>query len=189
MVKEFVSYVSTDMFGHTGCVNFLQKHTTKAMGSVIWQRSGMTNSRQRALALARDVDDRLDRRLIVAAFTQGEYQPDSVQSVEEGLIGLLRRYERREQREKGHDLRIPIVPVGIEYVHGNRGLVLSRPIGWLMKHIPYFPKWVVPAFGSEIVVRFGELQYFDDRSAREITEVVMKDAAKLSGIPYEVESQ
>lgn len=188
VVKEFISYVSTDNYGHAGGVNFLQEQATKAMGSVIWHRTGMDNPRQRAVALARDVEDRLERRLIVAAFTQGEYQPFSVKSVEEGLIGLLRRYELRDQKRKGHELRIPITAVGIEYAHRDDGeFRQSKFAQWLADHIPYFPTWIVPAMGSTVTVRFGETHYFDSLNSRELTEKIMREAATLSRIPYEAD--
>jgi 1-acyl-sn-glycerol-3-phosphate acyltransferase len=181
---ELICYVSTDQFGHNRVVNFAQKCLTRALGSVIWQEKGTANVRRRAVALARDVEDRLDRRLIVAAFTQGEYQPFSVESVEDSLIGLLRRYEVKRLREKGHELRIPIVPVGIEYSHDGRGLELSSFVRWLASHVPYFPTWVIPAIGTHITVRFGEPRYFDGRTAAEVTDLVMREAAALSKIPY-----
>jgi hypothetical protein len=187
-IGEFISYVSTDAFGHSKLVNFLQRQATRFLGSVIWQESGIANTRQRAVVLAQDVEDKLDRRLIVAAFTQGEFQYDAVDSVEEGLIGLLRRYEARHLRDKGHELKIPIVPVGIEYQYGKKGLVLSRFFGWMIRHVPYFPNWAIPAFGSKIVVKFGEPQYFDGRGAKVLTHIVMREAARLSNIPFNVES-
>ena len=187
-IGEFISYVSTDAFGHSKFVNFVQRQATRSLGSVIWQESGIANTRQRAVVLAHDVEDKLDRRLIVAAFTQGEFQFDAVESVEEGLIGLLRRYEARHLRDKGHELKIPIVPIGIEYQYGKKGLALSRSFGWMIRHIPFFPNWAVPAFGSKIIVRFGEPHYFDGRGAKVLTHIVMREAAKLSNIPFSVES-
>ncbi|MDA1280473.1 MAG: hypothetical protein O3B95_10635 [Chloroflexi bacterium] len=188
VTDEFITYVSTDSFGHNRYVNWVQKQLTRALGSVIWQEHGLDNPRHRAVLLARDVDDRLDRRLIVAAFTQGEYQPDSVNTVEDGLLGLLRRYERRHQSQKTHELRIPVVPVGIAYDYHGQGLKFSRSIRWLADHVPLFPNWSVPALSSSITVRFGEPHYFDGRSAGELTEVVMRKAAELSGIPYKVKA-
>ena len=91
---EFVSFVSTDSFGHGRCVNWLQKQLTRSLGSVIWHQRGLVRARHRAVLLARDVDDRLNRSLNVAAFAQGEYQPYSVNTIEDGLLGLLARYER-----------------------------------------------------------------------------------------------
>ena len=73
---ELISFVSTDSFGHNGVINFIQKNATAAMGTVIWHEEGIHNPRKRAIVLAKDVEDRLDRRLITAAFTQGEYQYD-----------------------------------------------------------------------------------------------------------------
>ena len=164
----------------------VQKHLTRALGSVIWQESGIANERARAVALARDVEDRLDRRLIVAAFTQGEYQYDSVDSIEDGLIGLLRRYDVRHLKKKGHEVRIPIVPVGIEYDRKGKGLKQSGVGKWMSKHVPLFPNWTIPGFRTKIVVRFGKPHYFDGQSPREMTELVMEEAARLSNIPYNV---
>ena len=185
--REFISFISTDSFGHNRPINFLQKHATKATGAVIWNESGITNPRRRAVALANDIEDRLDRRLIVAVFTQGEYQQDSVESIEEGLIGLLHRYEKRNLAQKGHELRIPIVPVGIEYDRSGHGFVQSRIFHWLSKHVPFTPNWTIPGFGTRVTVRFGSTHYFEDLSPRDLTEKIMREAASLSGIPYEAD--
>lgn len=182
---EFVSFVSTDSFGHNRPINFLQKHATKATGAVIWNESGIANPRKRAVALANDIEDRLDRRLIVAVFTQGEYQQDSVTSIEEGLVGLLQRYEKRHLAQKGHELRIPIVPVGIEYDRGGRGYERSTMFHWLFKYVPFTPNWTIPGFRTRVTVRFGSTHYFENLSARVLTEKIMEEAANLSGIPYE----
>ena len=184
--KEFVSFVSTDSFGHNGVINFVQEKMTTAIGTVIWHEAGIGNPRKRAVVLAKDVDDRLDRRLITAAFTQGEYQYDSVESIEEGLIGLLKRYESRHLKQKGHELRIPIVPVGIEYNRSGKGLEQSAVGKWLLKWIPFTPNWTIPALRTRITVRFGTAHYFEGQSARELAEEVMKEAAALSRIEFEV---
>ncbi len=184
--SEFISFVSTDSFGHNGPINFVQKKITSAVGTVIWQEGGIANPRKRAIALARDVEDRLERRLIIAAFTQGEYQYDSVESIEEGLIGLLKRYESRHLKQKGHELRIPIVPVGIEYDRKGKGLEQSAVGKWISKWIPFTPNWTIPALRTQITVRFGTPHYFDGQTAREMAEIVMEEAAELSGIPYKV---
>ena len=186
VVQEFISFVSTDSFGHNGVINYVQKKTTSAMGSVIWHEDGIDNPRKRAVALAKDVEDRIDRRLITAVFTQGEYQYDSVTSIEYGLIGLLERYETRHLMRKGHELRIPIVPVGIEYERKGKGLEQSTVGKWISKWIPFTPNWTIPAARTKIIVRFGSPHYFEGQSPREMTEVVMKEAAVLSNIPYEV---
>jgi hypothetical protein len=183
--KEFISFVSTDSFGHNKLINFIQKTWTTAIGTVVWHEDGIDNPRKRAVALAKDVEDRLDRRLITAAFTQGEYQFDSVESIEEGLIGLLKRYESRYLKQKGHELKIPIVPVGIEYNRGGRGLQQSAVGRWVSKWIPFTPNWTVPAFRTRVTVRFGSPHYFEGQSARELAVEVMKEAAVLSGIEYE----
>ena len=184
---ELISFVSTDSFGHNGVINFIQKNATAAMGTVIWHEEGIGNPRKRAIVLAKDVEDRLDRRLITAAFTQGEYQYDSVKSIEEGLIGLLKRYETRHLKQKGHELKIPVVPVGIEYDRKGKGLEQSAVGKWITRWIPFTPNWTIPALRTKIIVRFGTPQYFENQTPRELTESVMKEAARLSNIPYEVD--
>ena len=181
---EFISFVSTDSFGHNGVINYLQKKMTSAMGTVIWREKGIGNPRKRAVALAKDFEDRLDRRLITAVFTQGEYQYDSVESIEDGLIGLLKRYESRHLKQKGHELRIPIVPVGIEYDRKGKGLERSAVGKWVSKWIPFTPNWTIPALRTRITVRFGSPHYFEGQSAHEMAAEVMKEAAELSRIPY-----
>jgi|TARA_B100001964_G_scaffold128600_1_gene142232 hypothetical protein len=184
---ELISFVSTDSFGHNGVINFIQKNATAAVGTVIWHEEGIHNPRKRAIVLAKDVEDRLDRRLITAAFTQGEYQYDSVKSIEEGLIGLLKRYETRHLKQKGHELKIPVVPVGIEYDRKGKGLEQSAVGKWITRWIPFTPNWTIPALRTKIIVRFGTPQYFENQTPRELTESVMKEAARLSNIPYEVD--
>ena len=184
---ELISFVSTDSFGHNGVINFIQKNATAAMGTVIWHEEGIHNPRKRAIVLAKDVEDRLDRRLITAAFAQGEYQYDSVKSIEEGLFGLLKRYEARHLKQKGHELKIPVVPVGIEYDRKGKGLEQSAVGKWITRWIPFTPNWTIPALRTKIIVRFGTPQYFENQTPRELTESVMKEAARLSNIPYEVD--
>ena len=184
VANEFVSFVSTDSYGHNAVINFIQKKMTTAIGTVIWQEDGIKNPRKRAVELAKDVEDRLDRRLITAVFTQGEYQYDAVDTVEDGLIGLLKRYESRHLKQKGHELKIPIVPVGIEYDQKGRGLEQSAVGKWITKWIPFTPNWTIPSFRTRITVRFGTPIYFDGQTPREMTELVMTEAAELSKIPY-----
>ena len=187
VLGELISFVSTDSFGHNGVINFIQKKASAATGTVIWHEEGIDNPRKRAIVLAKDVEDRLDRRLITAAFTQGEYQYDSVTSIEEGLIGLLKRYETRHLKQKGHELKIPVVPVGIEYDRKGKGLEQSAVGKWIARWIPFTPNWTIPALRTKIIVRFGTPQYFENQTPRELTESVMKEAARLSNIPYEVD--
>ena len=184
---ELISFVSTDSFGHNGVINFIQKNATAAVGTVIWHEEGIHNPRKRAIVLAKDVENRLDRRLITAAFAQGEYQYDSVKSIEEGLFGLLKRYEARHLKQKGHELKIPIVPVGIEYDRKGKGLEQSAVGKWIARWIPFTPNWTIPALRTKIIVRFGTPHYFENQTPRELTESVMKEAARLSNIPYEVD--
>ncbi len=109
-------------------------------------------------------------------------------SIKDGLVGLLERYEVRHLKQKGHELRIPIVPVGIEYDRKGKGLEQSAVGKWISKWIPFAPNWTIPAVRTKIIVRFGTPHYFEGQSPREMTEIVMKEAAILSNIPYEVGS-
>ncbi len=187
VLGEFVSYVSTDNFGHNRIANWAQKLMTSALGSIVWQKKGIANPRARALALARDVEHRLSRNQIVAAFTQGEYQPNSVDTIEDGLLGLLHRHETRHLRKTGQEIRVPIVPVGLEYDHHGNGMVFSNFGRNLANVVPFLPHWIVPALGSSVTVRFGEPQYFDGRTPSEVAQEVMREAAALSNIPYRVD--
>lgn len=186
VAKDFISYVSTDDFGHNRLANTAQERLTSALGSIVWHENGMSNRRARAVALARDVEKRLDDRLIIAAFTQGEYQPQSVDTIEDGLIALLKRYEGRHFKQSGQKFRIPIVPVGLEYDLNKKGLVHSRFARRLADYVPLIPRWTVPAIGSKITVRFGTPHYLDDQEPEELTRTVMREAAALSNIPYNV---
>ena len=188
-VREFISYVSTDAFGHGRFANAVQRYLTTALGSVVWKQKGISNRRARAVALARDVERRLDSGKIVAVFTQGEYQPDSVDSFEDGALGLLERYDKHIEKETGRRLQTQVVPVGLEYDYAGRGLVQSDFADRLATYLPGFPRWHVPALGSTITVRFGEPHYLDDQSALQLTHDVMKDAAELSNIPFRALTQ
>lgn len=186
VAREFISYVSTDNYGHNRFTNRLQKHLTSSFGSIVWQQNGISNPRARALALARGIGNRLDQRMIIAAFTQGKYQPHSVDTIEDGLVGLIKRYEHRRLIRSGEEIRIPIIPVGLEYDLNGDGLVFSNIARRFADRIPLFPRWSVPAFGTKITVKFGTPQYLDDQSPTELTRDVMRQAAELSNIPYQV---
>ncbi len=183
---KIVSFVSTDTFGHSWLINALQRRATTSLGSVVWKESGISNSRQRAVVLTKAVGQKLSEDLIVAAFTQGRYQSHAVESIEEGIIGMVRRYASRHNKLTGQELRVQVIPVGIEYDFRGRGLVFSKTAERLARFIPLFPKWPVPAFGSKITVRFGEPHYSDDGSPVDVTRSVMQEAAALSNIPFSV---
>ena len=185
-IREFVSYVSTDSFGHGRLANAVQRYLTTALGSIVWHQKGMANHRARALALSRDVYRRLDSRKILAVFTQGEYQPDRVESFEDSALALLQRYQVRREKIDGEPVRIPIVPVGLEYDYSGDGLVQSRFADRLAKYLPAFPQWRVPVLGSKVTVRFGEAHYLDGTDTAEMAATLMKEAADLSKIPYTV---
>lgn len=183
-LRDLVSYVSTDSFGHSSVANAIQKQLTTALGSVVWEQSAIKSERQRAVELTRAVEGRLQQNLIVAAFTQGSYQTQAVDSVEDGVLGMLQRYEARYERQTGEKISIPIVPVGIEYDYRDRGLTFARTADRLANLIPLFPRWTVPSFGSTVTVRFGEPEFIDGRTPEAATKSVMRRAAELSNIPY-----
>ena len=184
---DLVSYVSTDAFGHSSLANAVQKQLTMALGSVVWEESAIRNERERAVVLTRQVEQRLAYELVVAVFAQGQYQPHAVETIEDGILGMLQRYEARYQRIHGERKSIAIVPVGIEYDFEGQGLKFARTADRLAKLIPMFPRWTVPAFGSTVTVRFGEPQYLDSRSPQNVTADVMRQAAELSKIPFRVD--
>lgn len=136
------------------------------------------------MALAKDMEFRLSHDQIIAVFTQGEIQPYSVTRVEDGLLGLLSRYERRRLTFNGTLSQIPIVPVGLDYDLRGRGLVLSQFADTLADMVLFFPRWTVPALGSRITVRIGRPHYSGGRSSENVTGEVMKEAAALSHVPY-----
>ena len=103
------------------------------------------------------------------------------------MFGLLKRYEARHLKQKGHELKIPIVPVGIEYDRKGKGLEQSAVGKWIARWIPFTPNWTIPALRTKIIVRFGTPHYFENQTPRELTATVMKEAARLSNIPYEVD--
>ncbi len=185
-IREMVSYVSTDSFGHSRFANAVQKQLTTALGSVVWEQNAISNERQRAVVLTRAVEQRLSEDLIVAVFTQGKYQPQAVDSIEDGLVGMLQRYETRYERQNGTKVQVPIVPVGIEYDFEGTGLQFAKTADRLARVIPMFPRWTVPSFGSNVTVRFGSPEYIDGRSPEAVTHSVMHKAAELSNIPFKV---
>jgi 1-acyl-sn-glycerol-3-phosphate acyltransferase len=185
---EFIAFVSTDAFGHGRVANRIQHALTTLLGSIVWPESHKVSARAKAVRLARDVDRRLDSRLILGIFVQGEYQPNSVETVEDGLIGLIKRYELRKVRIGNGREVIPIVPVGISYESPQGGLVQSKFALWLSKFVPLFPLWSVPARGTHITVHFGEPKFIGDTKTEELTSNLMQDAAVLSGIPFNKDS-
>lgn len=182
--KEFVAFVSTDTYGHNRVANWAQKIATKALGSVVWQESGLPNKRARAIALTRDVDYRINKGMIVGFFAQGEYQPNSVDSIEPGLFGMLQRYKNRKTNPIGIDSEVTVIPVGISYDRNGAGFVQSRFSDFLSKYVLLFPQWSVPARNTRVVVTFGTAQQFGSEDADEFTARIMQEAARLSKIPY-----
>jgi hypothetical protein len=186
VTKQFVTYVSTDTYGHNRVVNWAQKVLTKALGSVVWQESGLANRRARAVALTRDVDYRIDNGMIVGFFAQGEYQPDSVETIEPGLFGLLQRYSSRTAKPFRFGKEVTVVPVGLSYDCRGKGLAQSRFADFLSKYVPLFPHWSAPARNTHVTVSFGEPHQFGGEDVGDFTARIMIEAARLSDIPYNV---
>jgi len=181
---EFIAFVSTDAFGHGRIANRVQHLLTTLLGSIVWSVSLKVSARAKAVTLARDVERRLDSGLILGIFVQGEYQPDSVETVEEGLVGLVKRYENRKTKLDASYHPTPIIPVGISYESPEGGLVQSKFANWLSKYVPLFPSWTAPARGTKITVRFGEPTHVANARPSELSNNLMREAAALSGIPF-----
>lgn len=173
VIPEYISYVSTDSFGNKRWINAVQECWTLAMGGVILTQIDETRPlrerREETVRIGRnlrsDMFERLDRRLIIAGFSQGEYQRNDVSSINHGLFNILQRWEEINK------VRVPIVPVGLDY-------------GGDVKMLPHMPRWQVPDFGTRITVRLGEPVHFEDKSSVQLADIVMREAAQLSRIPY-----
>ena len=104
---------------------------------------------------------------IVVGFPQGNQQHSEVSKVNSGLVRLVEMYEKQTGRQ------ISIVPTGVAYESPRGGLTLIRS-----------PMLRIPSFKTQITVNFGESQYLTNKTPEKLTEIVMRDAAALSNIPY-----
>ncbi len=109
--------------------------------------------------------DAFSRGNIVAGFPQAHFSKPISES-KCGLIELVSLYERIPNR------RVPIIPAGIEY-NISFGIL---PLRYLRFPFP----------GTSVTVRFGEPKQLDGKSPKELTEIVMSEAAELSRIPYKI---
>ncbi|MCH8911718.1 MAG: hypothetical protein IH867_13405 [Chloroflexi bacterium] len=124
--------------------------------------------------------------MIVGFFAQGEYQQDSVETIEPGLFGLLQRYSSRTAQPFRFGKEVTVVPVGLSYDCRGRGLAQSRFVDFLNKYVPLFPHWSVPARNTHVKVSFGAPRQFGGEDVGEFTARIMMEAARLSDIPYNV---
>ncbi len=109
-----------------------------------------------------------DEGSILFGFPQACYQKD-VSRLEPGLVGLAGLYERKTG--KG----VSIIPVGIKYGSSSEPKIF--PLRYLRFPFP----------GTSVTVSFGEPKHLDGHSPKELTEIVMKEAAELSNVPYRVQ--
>ncbi len=112
----------------------------------------------------------LDRKYLVAAFPQGTFQKEKVISFKSGIARLVQDYNSLRQKNT------PFIPAGIEYKSPN----------YLPDILP-IPFTKIPLPGTSVTVRFGKPKYLDGRTPKELTEIVMREAAELSNIPYKVQ--
>ncbi len=113
----------------------------------------------------------LKRGSLIVAFPQGDvsFPQRQVSSYKTGIARLVQMHESSTGE------RVSFVPIGIEYQ--------------FPKHLPEImplPFFKFPCFGTAVIIRFGEPKYLDGRTPKELTEIVMKEAAELSRIPYKV---
>lgn len=110
-----------------------------------------------------------DRGSLMVAFPQGVFESRQVSYVNSGIAELVRIYERRRERE------VVIIPAGIEY-QTPKGFPKRAPV----------PLFNFPFPGTTAIIRFGNQQHLNGRGPKELTEIVMQEATRLSGLDYVV---
>jgi len=111
--------------------------------------------------------EHLDRDTLVVVFPQGKIEEKGVKTFKSGITELIRIYELKQGRE------VNIIPGGIEY---------QFPKG-LPKKIP-IPTSKFPFPGTKATLRIGKPKHIHGRDSMELTEIVMREAARLSNINY-----
>lgn len=111
--------------------------------------------------------EHFDRDSLVIVFPQGDFEDDCVSTFNSGITKLVQIYEQRRRR------KIAIIPVGIEYQY-PRGLPKTMPV----------PVFTFPFPGTMTTIRFGEPKQLDTKNHKELTEIVMREAAALSKLDY-----
>ncbi len=76
--------------------------------------------------------------------------------------------------ESSSGRRVSFVPTGIEYRFPKH----------FPEIMPLLPSFMFPCPGTAVILRFGEPKYIGERGPKELTEIVMREAAELSRIPY-----
>ncbi|MBN2454403.1 1-acyl-sn-glycerol-3-phosphate acyltransferase [Candidatus Woesearchaeota archaeon] len=112
--------------------------------------------------------ERLNRNELLGVFPQGAYHTGYLGKSEDGMISILKHYEKRTGE------RVSIIPVGIEYVFKGEKTMSS------------FPLFTLPPEGTKIIVTFGEQIYIGGGAASEVIKAVMNKCGSLSNIPYEL---
>jgi hypothetical protein len=113
--------------------------------------------------------EHMNEETVIAGFPQGIFQVAGVESVSDGIVHLGRMYEAHTGSS------VAFIPAGIEYGHTNR----------LPKRAP-IPVFNFPFPSTKVTVRFGQPEFLDGRTPAELTEVVMRESARLSNLPYNV---
>lgn len=111
--------------------------------------------------------EHFDRDSLVVVFPQGDFENDCISIFNPGIAKLVEIYGQRRGRE------VTIIPTGIEYK--------------LPKHLPkraFVPIFTFPFPGTMATVRFGKPKHMDGRNPKELTEIVMQEAARLSKLDY-----
>lgn len=111
----------------------------------------------------------LDRNSLVVIFPQGRFEEDHVSAFSLGIAELVQAYEQRRGR------KVTIIPAGIEYQFPEH----------LPKRAPV-PLFKFPFPGTRAIIRFGSTENLDGRNSKELTEIVMQEAARLSKLNYVV---
>lgn len=113
--------------------------------------------------------EHLDRDSLMVAFPQGVFENDKVSYVKSGIAKLAQIYEQSRKKE------VAIIPAGIEYK--------------IPKHLPKtspLPIFKIPFPGTTAILRFASPKRLDGRDPKELTDIVMQEAAMLSKLNYAV---
>jgi 1-acyl-sn-glycerol-3-phosphate acyltransferase len=108
----------------------------------------------------------------VVGFPQGEVEGHEIKHVYPRLVRTAMEFES----ETGEN--ISIVPVGVDFPTKKfrQPSLLLEIIGGTM----YFPE------RQDVTVRFGTPHLLSEAPAKELTHIVMREVAEMSGIPYRV---
>lgn len=111
---------------------------------------------------------RLDNGRLVAIFPQGLFEGKQVSSYMCGLDKLVSIYQRKRERQ------VTVIPTGIKY---------EKPSAMMPAYTP-LPVFKFPLPGTKVILEFGQPRTIDTAKAGNLTETLMLEAAKLSGLCY-----